>query len=325
LTVVLEEAKTEAVTEQVETSSVASWWRRAGAFALDVLFGLGVIAALVLVSFTAGVYSWLWWLSTVIAAVLLLLILLNRVLAPAVTGWTFGRAVFGIAVVRPDGTRPGALRLLAREAAHLLDTLGVFVGWLWPLWESRNRTFADLLARTEVRTVDDERPDLRRAVAAMLVVGALIAAAGAGLTYLSVYRHEQAVDAARAQIAEAGPRIVEQILTYNAGTMKDDFARAQSLVTDDYRKELVKQQQAVAKKAAASNEYWAVTSSVLPGASTERATMLIFLQGQRQAQQQDLRFITATARVNFEKSRDGKWLVSDLTVLQQPVLGKAPQ
>jgi Mce-associated membrane protein len=59
--------------------------------------------------------------------------------------------------------------------------------------------------------------------------------------------------------------------------------------------------------------------------SPERATMLIFLQGQRQAQQQDVRFITATARVTFEKSRDGKWLVSDLTVLQQPVLGKAPQ
>jgi Mce-associated membrane protein len=50
--------------------------------------------------------------------------------------------------------------------------------------------------------------------------------------------------------------------------------------------------------------------------------MLVFLQGQRQAQQQDLRFITATARVAFTKSADGKWRVSDLTVLPGPALSR---
>jgi Mce-associated membrane protein len=321
---VLEETNTEAVTEEVATSSVASWWSRAGAFAIDVLFIAGVVTAVVLVAVTAS--SWPWWLSIASGvALLFLLVELNRVLAPVVTGWSLGRAVFGIAVVRRDGTRPGPWWLLARDAAHLLDTAALFIGWLWPLWDPRNRTFADLLIGTEVRRVDGERPDVRRTLLAVLTVGAVIAVSGAGLTYLTVYRHEQAVDAAGAQIAEQGPRIVEQILTYNAGTMKDDFARAQSLVTDDYRKQLVQQQQVVEKKAAASNEYWAVTSSVLPGVSPQRATMLIFLQGQRQAQQQDVKFITATARVTFEKSRDGHWRVSDLTVLQQPVLGKGPQ
>ena len=115
------------------------------------------------------------------------------------------------------------------------------------------------------------------------------------------------------------------MLTYSAGSLKDDFARAQTLVTDGYRGELVKQQQAVEKNAAASNEYWAVTSSVLPGTTPDRATMLLFLQGQRQAQQQDVRFITATTRVTFEKSRDGRWLVSDLTVLSQPALNRPGQ
>jgi Mce-associated membrane protein len=323
LTAVVEETTTEAVTQREETC-VASWWSRAGAFALDVLFPLGVVAALALVWLAAPLYSWSWWLSIVTGALVILLMALNRVLAPTVTGWSLGRAAFGIAVVRHDGTRPGPEWLLARDAAHLLDTAALFVGWLWPLWDSRNRTFADLLLRTEVRGVD-ERPDVRRRVAAVLMAGAVIAAAGAALTYVTVYRHEQAVDTARAQIADRGPRIVEQILTYNAGTIKDDFARAQSLVTDDYRKQLVQQQDVVARKAAASNEYWAVTSSVLPGVSPEKATMLIFLQGQRQAQQQDIKFITATARVTFVKSADGNWRVSDLTVLQQPVLGKAPQ
>jgi len=317
----LDQAEADSVTDEAETNPVASWPSRAGAFALDVLFGVGVVAVLFLVALTSPLYGWLWWLSIVLGGLVFLLIALNRLLAPAITGWSLGRALFGIAVVRRGGDRPGPWLLLARDVAHVLDTAALCIGWLWPLWDSRNRTFADLLLRTEVRRVSGERPDVRRIVAAVLTAGVVIAAAGAGLTYLTVYRHEQAVDAARAQIADQGPRIVEQILTYNAGSMKDDFARAQSLVTDDYRKQLVQQQQVVEKNAAASNDYWAVTSSVV-SAGTDKATMLVFLQGQRQAQQQDLKFITATASVAFTKSADGKWLVSELSVLPGPVLNR---
>jgi len=317
----LEQAEAESVTDEVETNPAASWPSRAGALAVDVLFGVPVLATLALVALTAPLYGWLWWASIVVGGLVFLLIGLNRLLAPAMIGWSLGRALFGIAVVRANGDAPGPWRLLARDLAHVLDTAALFIGWLWPLWDSRNRTFADLLLRTEVRRVSGERPDVRRTVAAILTAGVVIAATGAGLTYLTVYRHEQAVDAARAQIADQGPRIVEQILTYNAGSMKDDFARAQSLVTDDYRKQLVQQQQVVEKNAAASNDYWAVTSSVV-SAGTDKATMLVFLQGQRQAQQQEVKFITATARVAFTKSADGKWRVSDLTVLPGPALNR---
>ena len=48
MTAVLQEAHTESVTEEVEANAVASWWSRAGAFAVDVLFPFGVIAALAL-------------------------------------------------------------------------------------------------------------------------------------------------------------------------------------------------------------------------------------------------------------------------------------
>jgi Mce-associated membrane protein len=317
LTAVLEQAETESVAD--DDAPVASWLSRAGAFAIDVLFGVPVLATLALVALTTPLYGWLWWLSIVVGGLVFLVIALNRLLLPAVRGWSLGRAQFGIAVVRRDGSAPGPWRLLARDLAHLLDTAALFIGWLWPLWDARKRTFADLLLRTEVHY--GERPNVRRIVAAVLAAGVVIALAGAGLTYLTVYRHEQAVDATRAQIAEAGPKIVEQILTYNAGSMKDDFARAQSLVTDDYRKQLVQQQQVVEKKAAASNDYFAVTSSVL-SADTDKATMLVFLQGQRQAQQQDVKFITATARVAFAKSADGKWRVSKLDVLPGPVFNR---
>lgn len=324
MTAVLDGANKESVTEQVEADPVASYLSRAGAFAVDVLFGLGVLATSALVWFTAQPYGWLFWLSAATGVLVLLVIVVNRWLAPALTGWSLGRALFGVAVTRRDGGRPGPWRLLARDLAHLLDTAPLFVGWLWPLWDSRSRTFADLLLRTEVRRVDRQWLGARRVAGVVLTAGAVLAAAGTGVTYLTVYRPEQAVDAARAQISEQGPRIVEQILTYSAGSMKDDFARAQRLVTDEYRGQLAQQQQVAQKNAAASNEYWAVTSSVL-SVDTTNATMLLFLQGQRQAQQQDVKFITATARVTFAKSADGKWRVSDLTVLPAPVLGKGGQ
>ena len=85
----------------------------------------------------------------------------------------------------------------------------------------RHRTFADLLLRTEVRVVDP--PAARRAPARrgmVLVVAALVCAAGSGLAYQLVYRHDRAVDQARSQIAEQGPRIVEQMLSYGASTSR---------------------------------------------------------------------------------------------------------
>ena len=53
--------------------------------------------------------------------------------------------------------------------------------------------------------------------------------------------------------------------------------------------------------------------------------MLLAMQGQRGTNPQDLRFITATVRVDFDKSRDGKWRVASLSVLKKPLMEAAPQ
>jgi Mce-associated membrane protein len=319
LTAVLEETATESVTEQPDERPFASWLSRAGALFVDVLFWVGVTAAVVLAAATR--FDWLWWVPVAVgAAVIFLVGCVTRCLVPELTGWSLGRALFGIAVVRTDGKPAGLWRLVVRDCAHLLDTAALFIGWMWPLWDERNRTFADLLLRTEVRRVDGERPDVRRLTAAVLIAGAVVAATGAGLTYLTVYRHERAVDTAESEIAEVGPRIVERILSYNAGTLKDDFAQAQGLVTEGYRDQLIAQQHRIEKNPAANNEYWAVTSSVVRADPAE-ATMLVFLQGQYQAQKEDVRFSTATTRVTFHKSDDGKWRVSNLEVFPKPVTG----
>jgi Mce-associated membrane protein len=147
---------------------------------------------------------------------------------------------------------------------------------------------------------------------------ALLCVAGSGLGYQTVYRHDRAVETTRSEIAEQGPRMVEQMLSYGTATLKDDFTRAQALATDGYRPQLISQQQAAQKAGVTANEYWAVSSAVLSAAPTQ-AAMLLALQGQRGADAQSLKFITATVRVDFERSPDGHWRIANLTVLKKPM------
>ena len=293
----------------------AGWWERAGAFALDVLFGLGLLAAVLLVGWSAPPQGWLWWLCMLLAAVVVLAIAANRILLPVITGWTLGRSVFGIAVVDRDGDPVGPGRLLLRDLAHLLDTVPLFLGWLWPLIDRGGRTFADMMVRTEVRQVDGPRRDNRRLAAAVVATAAGLAVLAAALGYAAVYRHQQAQERARAQISAEGPKIVADLLSYTGKTVSDDFAHAQTLVTDEYRPEVIRQQEAVGKAGPVDNDFWVSNSAVL-FSSDDRAAMLLLLQGQRGAQPNP-RFVTASVRAEFEKT-GADWKLSNLTVLAAP-------
>ncbi len=321
MTVLLDE-DTGAATIPDDGPRYASWPARAGALALDVLPGVAIIATMALLAVTTVHGQWLWWVFTGIAAATLLAVLVNRLVLPSVIGWTLGRAVAGIRVTTSSGQSVGAIRLLGRELAHLLDTAALFIGWLWPLGDRRHRTFADLLLRTEVRVVDPAdapKRNVRRLAGGVLIAAAVLCAAGGGLGYLQVYRQDLAYERARAEITEQGPRIVEQLLSYGTQTVVDDFAKAQTLATDAYRPQLVEQQQAVQKSGVTDNEYWAVSSAVL-SSTTDRAAMLLALQGQRGSDPNNLKFITATVRADFEKN-NGRWQVAVLTVLKKPLTG----
>ncbi len=301
-----------------------AWPARAGAFAVDTLPGVAVVATTALLALASPQWGWLWWAQTAVAVIAVVLVAINRVLLPVAKGWSLGRAIFGLRVVRSDGAPVGIGRLLIRDAAHLLDTAALFLGWLWPLWDRRGRTFADMLVDTEVHSAPPPARDARRLTVTVLVAAALACVAAVGLTYQVVYRQDRALDQARDEIAVQGPRIVEQMLSYGIDTMPEDFARAQSLATDAYRPQLAAQQEAVQQGAATTNEYWAVSSAVLSVAK-DRSTMLMAMQGQRGVDPADLRFITATVRVDFVRSRDGGWLVDNLTVLTKPRLNGAGQ
>lgn len=307
--------------DEMAANTLAPWWARAVALIVDVLPGSAVLATMALAALAVPLGGAWWWPCVVVGAVAFMLTAASRSLLPAVTGWSFGRAAVGIAVV-PRGDTPtrsvGPWRLLVRDLAHFVDTVSLFVGWLWPLWDQRRRTFADMLARTEVRRAKLQRvPRNIAALAAVIfLTSALLCIMGAAVSYQVVYQHDRATDQARAQIAVQGPKIVTQMLSYNPKSLRDDFAHAQSLTTDNYREQLVPQQQAVQKAKPVPNEYWVANSAVL-SAAPHRATMLLFLQGQRGDPGKE-RPISATVRVRFAKSA-AQWRVDDLTVVTKPV------
>lgn len=294
----------------------AGWWARAGAFGIDVIFGLGAAVTVLLVGLADPRRGWLAWLSFVIAGLAVLAVAVNRWLLPVITGNSVGRSVLGIAVRDRAGGPVDPWRLLLRDLAHLLDTAPLFLGWLWPLVDGRGRTFADMLARTEVHRIEGPRPGRRRLTGALIAGAAALSVAAAAAGYLAIYRPQAAVAQARGQIAEQGPKLVADVLSYQAGSLDDDFARAQSLVTDGYRPTLVEQQDAIRAAGPADNDYW-VSNSAVVSATGDRATMLLLLQGQRGAVPNQ-RFISASVQVDFVRSAVGRWQVSDLFVLKRP-------
>jgi Mce-associated membrane protein len=318
VTAVVEETETTTAVQDSSEKSLAPWHVRLCAFAIDVLPCVAVAATMTLVFFTVPPRSPWSWSCVSVVSIASLLILVNRLLLPVITGWSLGRAVCGIAVVQRDGAAAGSWRLLLRDLAHLLDTASLLVGWLWPLWDSRRRTFADILLGTEVQRAEPHprQRDIRLWAAAAVLTSACVCLAGAAMSYVQVYARDRATDQTRAQIAIQGPKMVAQMLTYDPKSLHDDFARAQSLATDKYRHELSVEQNTVQKGHPVINEYWVIDSSI-QSATPDRATMLLFMQGRRGEAPAE-RYITATVRVAFAKDANHHWRIDGLTVLTKP-------
>jgi Mce-associated membrane protein len=318
VTVLVEKTDSTPAVDDTAPDELAGWHIRAAALLVDVLPGVAVVATMALVWLALPLGSPWWWLSASVLAIATVMTMVNRVVLPPTIGWSLGRALVGIVVVRSDGTSVGVGRLLCRDLAHLLDTFSVFVGWLWPLWDPRRRTFADLLLHTEVRRVEPgHRPaGIQHLAARVVSTAALLCIGAAAVGVLAVYLPDRASDQARAAVLAQGPKIVTEMLTYDPKSLQKDFAHAQSLTTERYRPQLVAQQQAVQKGHPVVNEYWATDSTVV-SAAPNQASLLLFMQGHRGGGNEE-RFITATVRVSFVKAKDGRWLVDDLNVVTRP-------
>lgn len=74
----------------------------------------------------------------------------NRMVRQGRTGQSLGKRAMRIRVVGAHTLVPTGVGLaFARELAHKFDEV-LYLGFLWPLWDERRRTFADMLVSTVV-------------------------------------------------------------------------------------------------------------------------------------------------------------------------------
>lgn len=295
----------------------ADWSSRLGAISLDILPGAAVVGTAVLTALAMPNRSAWWWVSVGAGAAAVAWTAANRLILPVLLGHSVGRSAFGIRITERNGDQVGPWLLLIRELLHLLDSISV-LGWLWPLWDPRRGTFADIAARTQARRATDEFTDRRPRRIGAVVVGsaAILCGALSAVSFFVVGQYDRAVDNARSELTIDGPRMVEQLLSYQPDTIEADFDRARALTSEGYRGELSAQQQAVRAASPMRNQYWVVKSSILD-ATVHDATMLMFLEGER-GTQPNLRYITASVRANFVRVGDNAWRVDRLAVVTSP-------
>jgi Mce-associated membrane protein len=125
----------------------------------------------------------------------------------ALTGWTPGKLVVGIRVVRERSSGPaGWWTTLARWVLHLLDAI-LLIGYLRPLWHAKRQTFADTIAHTLVL---QELPDLPRRPKIVVHSAALVAVVlgvGYGCVPVSSVQGEPMTDVGGCGIVGAGPAL----------------------------------------------------------------------------------------------------------------------
>jgi uncharacterized RDD family membrane protein YckC len=74
----------------------------------------------------------------------------NRWMIAGRTGQSLGKRVTKIRLIGAETQAPiGALNAFIRDLVHILDAVTV-VGYLWPLWDDRQQTFADKISKTIV-------------------------------------------------------------------------------------------------------------------------------------------------------------------------------
>jgi len=85
------------------------------------------------------------------ATITLVFFFWNSVFRQGSTGYTVGKTVVGIRLVRLSTGEPiGAGMSFLRQLAHYIDSLACYLGWLWPLWDPKKQTLADKIVGSVV-------------------------------------------------------------------------------------------------------------------------------------------------------------------------------
>ncbi|GAB7052116.1 RDD family protein [Catenuloplanes indicus] len=75
----------------------------------------------------------------------------NQVWLQGRTGQSWGKKALGIKLISENDGQPiGPLLVFVRGIVHILDSFPCYIGYLWPIWDDKNQTFADKIMKTVV-------------------------------------------------------------------------------------------------------------------------------------------------------------------------------
>ena len=79
----------------------------------------------------------------------------NRWYMAGKTGQSWGKKALHLSLISESTGQPiGAGMAFVRDIAHIVDSIICYVGWLFPLWDSKRQTLADKIMKTVVIPVN---------------------------------------------------------------------------------------------------------------------------------------------------------------------------
>ena len=128
------------------------WCRRAASYILRIILPTSLLSQLIdsvlygrsSIDGTTGI--WINCVSIIIVCVISACSTRN--------GQTWSHHFLGLQVVDQYSNLPiSGVRMGLREIAHCVDFVPCFIGFLWPLWDTKGQTFADKIMRTTIISI----------------------------------------------------------------------------------------------------------------------------------------------------------------------------
>jgi uncharacterized RDD family membrane protein YckC len=126
-----------------QAGNYSSWIYRVGAYLIDIvpvwiLIGIGVAAH------NAGIYFVFLLAGIAVTAY-------NRWYQAGKTGQSWGKKVLNMSLIGEQTGQPiGPGRAFLRDICHIVDSVICYIGFLFPLWDSKRQTLADKIMQTVV-------------------------------------------------------------------------------------------------------------------------------------------------------------------------------
>ena len=135
------------------TGQYASWGQRAGGL---IVRGVSLLPAYLVVALGAGIggviSEALGVILSLVGVVYVIVVAIRLYIQRGHLGTDIGDAVVGQTLVREFSGAPmgSGWSIFGRNLLSFINSLPLYLGWLWPLWDSKRQTFVDKALNTVV-------------------------------------------------------------------------------------------------------------------------------------------------------------------------------